>query len=90
MRRELLATRWHPMNVNGQCSRCNCWLHGNLLEYQENLDKKYGMGTALSLRELSRISWKPTREALEKLLESAKLGAESYQETWEFYGAKRL
>lgn len=87
MRRELLATRWHPQNSNGQCSHCNCWLHGNLLEYADSLDRKYGAGTAARLRELSRMSWKPDRETLEKLLEAAKLGAEAYQETWNFYGA---
>jgi Bacteriophage Lambda NinG protein len=90
MRRELLATRWHPLNVNGQCSHCNCWLHGNQLEYADNLDRLYGSGTAARLRQLARLSWKPTREALEKLLESAKLGHEAYQETWNFYGSDGL
>lgn len=85
-----LATRWHPQNVNGQCVQCNHYKSGNLLEYAVAADKKYGQGTADKLLQLSRISWKPTREALEKLLESAKLGSEAYAETWEFYGAKRL
>lgn len=88
MRRELLATRWHPKNVNGQCANCNCWLHGNLLEYQEKLDEKFGTGTALSLRELSRTSWKPSREALESLIEAAKFGHEFYSEIWKTYGSK--
>lgn len=83
-----LSTRWHPQNVNGQCISCNHFKSGNLVEYTLNVDLKYGAGTAAKLRHLSRISWKPNREALEKLLESAKLGAESYNETWEFYGAK--
>lgn len=88
--RRHLATKWHPRNVHGQCNYCNRWLHGNVLEYGDQLDAKYGLGTAMSLRELARMSWKPSHEALEKLLESAKLGSEAYQETWEFYGAKRL
>lgn len=88
MPRGHLSTRWHPQNVNGQCNYCNCWLKGNQLEYQDNLDRKFGQGTALALRQLARISWKPDREALEKLLEAAKLGPESYQEIWDFYGAK--
>lgn len=88
MRRELLATRWHPENSNGQCAHCNCWLHGNLLEYADNLDKKYGSGTSQKLRDLARTSWKPGREALENLLEAARLGAESYAEIWKFYGSE--
>lgn len=81
-----LPTRWHPKNVNGQCISCNHFKSGNLLEYALNVDEKYGHGTASMLRDLSRTSWKPSREALEKLLEAAKLGAEAYEEIWNFYG----
>lgn len=87
IRREILATRWHPQNVNGQCAHCNCWLHGNLLEYRVYLDEKFGEGTADRLHRLSRLSWKPDREALEKLIEAAKVGHEYYSEIWDFYGA---
>lgn len=86
--RAKLATKWHPRNVHGQCNYCNRWLHGNVLEYADRLDEKYGAGTSRYLRELGRMSWKPDHEALEKLTEAAKLGAEAYNETWEFYGAK--
>ena len=83
-----LATRWHPQNVNGQCVACNHYKSGNLLEYALNVDEKFGAGTAARMRELSRKSWKPDREALEKLIEAAKLGHQAYQEIWEFYGAE--
>ncbi len=83
-----LSTRWHPENVNGQCNYCNCFLSGNQYAYGLNLDRKFGSGTADKMRQLSRISWKPDREALENLLEAAKVGPEQYLETWEFYGAK--
>ena len=88
IRREVLATRWHPLNCASQCSYCNCWLHGNLLEYQDGLERKHGAGTVQTLRRLANVSWKPTREALEALLATAQIDAEAYQETWNFYGAK--
>ena len=39
-----------PLNVNAECSQCNAWDETHLLGYAENLDKRYGEGTALSLR----------------------------------------
>lgn len=38
-------------NVNAECSRCNAWDDTHLLGYAENLDKRYGEGTSLKLRE---------------------------------------
>lgn len=36
------ALRWNEFNVNGQCVRCNCFLSGNLLEYEKGMIVKYG------------------------------------------------
>ena len=36
------AIRWDEDNVNGQCVKCNTFLHGNLLGYREGLLKKIG------------------------------------------------
>lgn len=36
------ALRFNEMNVNGQCTRCNCFLHGNLINYRSGLVKRYG------------------------------------------------
>lgn len=88
VRREILATRWHPKNVNSQCGGCNCFVHGNLAQYAVGLEEKWGAGTLQTLAALGRTYWKPSREALEQLLAAAKLGAESYQEIWEFYGSE--
>jgi len=33
---------FNEKNVNGQCSHCNCWLHGNQHDYAIALKKKYG------------------------------------------------
>lgn len=39
-----------PLNVNAECSHCNAWDDTHLLGYAENLDKRYGEGTAKELR----------------------------------------
>lgn len=36
------SIRWDETNVNGQCVRCNCFLHGNLIEYRKGMIKKWG------------------------------------------------
>jgi len=36
------ALRFNEVNVNGQCTRCNCFLHGNLIHYRNGLISKYG------------------------------------------------
>lgn len=36
------ALRFNELNVNGQCTRCNCFLSGNLIKYRQGLIKKYG------------------------------------------------
>ena len=39
-----------PLNVNAECAHCNAFDETHLLKYAENLDLRYGSGTALSLR----------------------------------------
>lgn len=38
-------------NVNAECQHCNAWDSTHLLGYAENLDKRYGAGTAQGLRD---------------------------------------
>ena len=90
MRRGLQATRWHPMNVHGQCFRCNCVESGNQLEYAERLDRRFGVGTSQRLRNLSKTSWKPTSEALEALIEACGEGFDAYLDIWALYGSDGL
>lgn len=40
---------FNEKNVNGQCSHCNCWLHGNQHDYAKNLNKKYGYDVVAEL-----------------------------------------
>lgn len=43
------ALKFNEMNVNGQCTRCNCFLHGNLINYRKGLVKRYGENKVLML-----------------------------------------
>lgn len=36
------AMRFNEVNTNGQCTRCNRFLHGNLIHYRQGLVKRYG------------------------------------------------
>ena len=36
------ALRFNEINVNGQCARCNRFLHSNAIFYRQGLVKKYG------------------------------------------------
>lgn len=36
------ALRFNEINTNGQCTFCNCFLHGNLIDYRKGLIKRYG------------------------------------------------
>jgi hypothetical protein len=35
------ALRFSEINTNGQCTRCNCFLHGNLIHYRNGLVSRY-------------------------------------------------
>ncbi len=37
------ALRYHEMNCNGQCIRCNMYLSGNLIPYRTHLVEKIGV-----------------------------------------------
>lgn len=43
-----------PLNVNAECKACNGFDTTHLLGYADNLDKRYGKGTAQTLRERRR------------------------------------
>jgi len=54
-------------NINGQCSGCNCYKHGDLGQYAVNLDRKWGIFTADSLLAKRHIIKKFNREELETI-----------------------
>jgi len=43
------ALRFDERNVHGQTVRCNCFLHGNLINYRKGLVKRYGEKYVLDL-----------------------------------------
>ena len=43
------SLRFNEVNVNGQCVRCNCFLHGNLINYRQGLVRRYGEQKVLLL-----------------------------------------
>lgn len=53
-----LATRWDEKNVNGQCSSCNRFGHGNLSGYAIGLMNRYGKDILNSLDIKKRSSTK--------------------------------
>lgn len=48
------SLRFNEMNTNGQCTRCNCFMHGNLIEYRQGLVKRYGEDKVLLLESSAR------------------------------------
>lgn len=67
--RQHLSVRWDARNVHGQCSYCNRWLHGNLLEYTLYMQKTYGQEVIDELRSLKNTTKMVTRSDMEELLE---------------------
>jgi len=49
------ALRFNETNVNGQCLRCNNFLHGNLINYRKGLVRKYGEKKVLELEILAEV-----------------------------------
>lgn len=62
------AVRYNEVNVNGQCIRCNKFLHGNLIHYRNGLIKKYGPQRVALLESVSRKSKKYSRVELETII----------------------
>lgn len=67
------ALRFNEMNTNGQCTRCNCFLHGNLLNYRNGMIKKYGEEKLILLESQSRTPKKWSRSELESIIQHYKL-----------------
>lgn len=57
--------RFNEINCNGQCTKCNCFLHGNLINYRHGLIKRYGEEKLNLLESAARQHKKWTRLELE-------------------------
>ena len=62
------SLRFDPINVNGQCIRCNMFLHGNLIEYRKGLIKTYGESLVNDLEKLKGV-YKWNREELDNIID---------------------
>lgn len=62
------------MNTNGQCIKCNMYLHGNLIRYRQGLVNKYGEDEVLRLEEEAdnNRTKKWSRDELEIIIETYK------------------
>ena len=67
--RQYLAVRWDERNVHGACAYCNCWQHGNLINYTLYMQNRYGQDVVEELMRLKRTTVKMTREDYNTLLE---------------------
>jgi hypothetical protein len=68
------ALRFDEANVHGQCISCNCYKHGNLIEYGLGIINRYGPMYHLDLLAKSRGNKvkKWSRDELESLINKYK------------------
>lgn len=66
------ALRYHEDNINGQCTSCNRFMHGNLLEYRLKLVVKIGEERVAWLDKHHKDAKKWTREELESIISEYK------------------
>lgn len=56
------ALRFNEINVNGQCARCNRFLHSNAIFYRQGLIKRYGeekvrqLENSIAIRSVKKFS----------------------------------
>lgn len=64
--------RFNEHNVHLQCEYCNTYLHGNLIEYRENLINKIGFYKFSILKHESNKTRKFTTEELKEIIKEYK------------------
>jgi hypothetical protein len=63
------ALTFNETNVNGQCIRCNCFIHGNLIHYRMGLVLKYGDKKVKQLEKEAEVrTYKWSRTELEEII----------------------
>ncbi len=62
------SLRFNEMNTNGQCTRCNCFLSGNLINYRSGLVKRYGEQKVLMLEASGRNVKRWARAELDAII----------------------
>lgn len=79
--RRHMATRFHPQNVNGQNTYCNCW-NNDTYQHAMGIDKRWGQGTAKKLYRLSKTIKQWTVPELQALVKAAKTSMEEYENVY--------
>lgn len=64
MSRRHLATRWLPINSNGQCTRCNLYGAGEQYAHWQAIDRLYWEGTAQKIQTLALLPEKTTDDEI--------------------------
>lgn len=99
MSRVCYPLRWHPLNVNCQCSHCNLHLAGNPIAYNKFIIDNYGIDTFNQMTD-TYLNWKAgkipafkmaeLKEIYNKwLIEGRKLEKKigpTFPKTWETFG----
>ena len=67
---QISPVRFLPMNVHGQCTRCNKFLHGNYGVYAVRLLRDYGQQELEYLETFRSAHKKWTREELEDIIKT--------------------
>ena len=65
--------RFSEKNTNGQCVKCNRYLHGNLLDYRNGIIKRYGESVLRDLEQNANAERKYTRKEAEEIRDLYKL-----------------
>ena len=79
MSRRYNATRFDEENVNAQCYRCNVLFYGEQYKYAQELELKYGDGTALKLSNLAKESHPFKSQELQDIIDYCLLNTNPVQ-----------
>ena len=80
MSRACMSTRWNVKNVQCQSKRDNAFRGGEQYKFGQELDKKYGEGTAQELYHLSKTTKKFGVHELREMIEVFKVECERINE----------
>lgn len=78
--RRFNSTRYDQENVNGQCSACNVFRHGEQYKYALAVDLKFGDGTAEKLSKKSLEYHKFTTQELQAIIQEAENDIKFYEQ----------
>jgi hypothetical protein len=85
MSRRYGATRYDDENCNAQCSGCNTFRYGEQYKYGQEIDLRYGKGTATKLYQKAHDpSFKLTRDFLEQVIADSKEEIRFYEKAVQF------